>query len=520
MIDGFLIRHLVNELDHELKKARLEKIVQMSTLSFGFYFYLHGTRKLLKIDISPEHFRLHLSTKPPKDQISSQVLSTFKKHLEGSILESISQYASDRVIHLDFMMNDFIEGPTKKRLIFEAMGRHSNLMLIQDGIIIDTVKKMFFESGRQLLPQAQFTYFPTDKIPFDQIDYASYSTPKALTDRYMGISPFLARYLDEHKVQISEIKISPTRDLHSGKFYVIDVFSQEKKTYSTISAMLDDEPTWHQKHYDSQAFFIDKTHKKLTNKLEQLQDDLEKAHEALSTKDIGDMIYQLALPLDQKYASWTNEMGVTIALDPNKTLNQNAQDYYKRYQKAKRSIGFIQDQIKQTETMIHLFEDFKGFLSFATLDSMKELDQELSQYGYKKARSIPPSKKGKNKPNILKIMDGPIIYTVGKNNLQNEYVTHVLAHKEDMWFHVKDAPGAHVIVNVPTLNEAILRKAAMLAAYFSSLKGSSSIPVDYTKVKFIKKIPGLPGYKVSYRNHQTIYIDIDEEKIQRYLNKV
>jgi predicted ribosome quality control (RQC) complex YloA/Tae2 family protein len=113
-----------------------------------------------------------------------------------------------------------------------------------------------------------------------------------------------------------------------------------------------------------------------------------------------------------------------------------------------------------------------------------------------------------------------LTYAIGKNNLQNEYVTNVYAQKEDYWFHVKDAPGAHVVVNAKTLTEPILRKAAMLAAYYSSLRFSSSIPVDYTKIKYIKKIPGVAGYKVTYQKQQTIYIDIDEQKLQTYLKNV
>lgn len=520
MIDGFLIRHLVDELNRELKKARLEKIIQMSPFSFGFYFYHQGKRKLLVIDLSPEHFRMHLSKKIPQEQMSSQTLSTFKKHLEGAILSNISQYHSDRVIELELIMNDFIEGPIQKKLIFEAMGRHSNLLLVQDHIIIDTVKKMFFETGRQLLPQAMFTYFPSDKQSFDRIDYDKITSPKDLMDQYMGISPLLARYLDEHKVQIHEITISPTRDLTTGKFYVLDLFNHEKKTYPSISEMLDDEPMLVQKTFVSEAFFIDKQIKRLINKKEQLKDDLEKAYDALKAKDIADLIYQSLFPLDEKIASFTDDQGITIPIDSTKTLNQNAQDFYKKYQKAKRSIGFIQDQITQNDAMIDLFHEFQGFLSFATHDSIKELDQELATYGYKKSKQTQHAKKSKQKPNILKIVDGPITYTIGKNNLQNEYITHELAQKEDFWFHVKDAPGAHVVVNTSSLTEEILRKAAMLTAYFSSLRESSSIPVDYTKIKYIKKIPGLPGYKVSYRNHQTMYIDIDQEKINHYLNKV
>ena len=150
-------------------------------------------------------------------------------------------------------------------------------------------------------------------------------------------------------------------------------------------------------------------------------------------------------------------------------------------------------------------------MSMSTQDSIRDLDKELLSYGYKKMK-FDVVKKKKDKPNLLTLRDGEITYTIGKNNLQNELLTHTLADKNDYWFHVKDAPGAHVVVHTSDLNESVLRKACMLAAYYSGMKHSSSIPVDYTRIKYIKKIPGLPGYKVTYKNQQTMYIDIDEEK--------
>jgi predicted ribosome quality control (RQC) complex YloA/Tae2 family protein len=148
------------------------------------------------------------------------------------------------------------------------------------------------------------------------------------------------------------------------------------------------------------------------------------------------------------------------------------------------------------------------------------LEAELIPYGFKGNKMPKVSKKQHSKPNIIRLEDQGIIFYIGKNNIQNEYVTHVLANKEDTWFHVKEGAGAHVVVTTKTLSEPILRKACMLAAYFSSMRDSSSIPVDYTLVKHIKKIPGLPGYRVTYKHHSTLYIDIDPIQIQSFLKNV
>ena len=180
MIDGFFIYHLTKELNNELSKSRLEKIVQQTTQSFILTFYHQKERKNLAIDLSPDHFRIHITSQRTKDSISSQFLATLKKQLEGSILDRMEQHETDRVIKLIFTTYDFIDGPVSKLLFFEAMGKHSNLILIKDSTIIDTYKKMFFETGRQLLPQASFEYFPSHKKNASHIDYPSINHPKGL----------------------------------------------------------------------------------------------------------------------------------------------------------------------------------------------------------------------------------------------------------------------------------------------------------------------------------------------------
>ncbi len=519
--DGFFIYHLVRELNQNLVKARLEKIYQNDEFSFVFVFYLRGERKHLQIYLSPNRFGIHLSKHQTQNQASSQFLNTIKKHLEGAILENITQYETDRVITLNFTVYDFIDGPVSKQLVFEAMGKHSNLLLVKDKVIVDTLKKMFFEEGRQLLPQAQFEYFPSGKKSFLDIHYDTIHSPKDLVDTYMGISPFIAKYLYEHQVQLESIACKPTRDLDSKKDYVFDLFDShhEKTYYSSISEMIDDQKQEKKVSFLSHQLFIDKQLKKYEKKSFQYEEMLIEAEEKLNQKRFGDLIYQSGLNLNEKYSSIELE-NENITLDPMMTLNENAQEFFKYYQKGKRGLLHIQSQMKQNDDLIELFNEFKGYLSFASADSLKDLEKDLAPYGYKGVKTKIVHQKKVSKPNVLKIHDQEITYTIGKNNLQNEYITHELAKKDDYWFHVKDAPGAHVIVNTSKLNEEILRKACMLAAYFSSQRESSSIPVDYTLVKNIKKIPGLPGYKVSIKNQQTMYIDVDHDKILIYLKNV
>ena len=517
MIDGYFLYKLTEELNQELAKARLEKIIQQDAQSFVFSFYHQRERKQLVIDLSAEHFRMHLTKHMIKETQSSQFVTTLKKQLEGSIVEKITQHQTDRVIEIHLISYDLIDGPIPKILIFEAMGRHSNLILVKDGLIIDTFKKMFFESGRQLLPQAQFSYFPTDKKSALSIQYDGINSPQDLVNTYMGISPLLAKYLDEHHLQWQDLPLKPTRNLKTNRFYAFDVFSDQddKKIYDSLSLLLDDDTKKEKPAYLSQKQFIDKQLKKYEHKKQQLEKLLDDTKDQLEVKQLGDLIYASGHDLSKSMSHLAYD-GHAYLLDPTKSLNDNAQDAYRTYQKAKRGINHITEQISINQELIELFKSFDIFISMSTQDSIKDLEQELIQYGYKKAKPDKIKKK-KDKPNLLILRDNEVTYIIGKNNLQNEYITHTLAQKDDYWFHVKDAPGAHVLVQTTKLNEHILRKACMLAAYFSGQRHSSSIPVDYTLIKHIKKIPGVPGYKVTYKNQQTMYIDIDEEKIGSYL---
>lgn len=518
--DGFFIHHLIKELNQAIQKSRLEKIYQKDESSFLLVFYIRKERHHLIIDLDPNHFGMYLSKHKETYQQSSQFLSTLKKHLEGAILEEITQYASDRVMICHFTVYDFILGPIKKMLIFEAMGKHSNLILVQDNIIVDTFKKMFFESGRQLLPQASFEFFPSDKQSFEHINYENITSSQDLVHQYMGISPLLAQYLIEHPKQLSDITILPTYVKRSKKSYVFDLFKddQDKGYVSKISELFQLDQDEKKPNYVSQRQFISKQLKKYEKKRELLHQSLEISQEGLNERNIGDLIYTSGLDLSEKHSEIdVNDQKIT--LNPTLTLNENAQLHYKNYQKFKRSIKHIESQIEENDALIDLFSNLNDFMDLQSEETMKDFEKELINYGYKAIKQKVIHKKNQQKPNYLYIEDEYATYAVGKNNVQNEFVTHTYANKEDYWFHVKDAPGAHVIVQTKVLVEPVIRKACMLAAYYSKLKASSSIPVDYTQVKNLKKIPGKPRYQVIYQHYKTMYIDIDDDFILQTIQK-
>ena len=155
VFDGFFVYHLVQELNTQLEKARLEKIYQTNEMSFVFVFYSRGQRMFMNLNLSSHNFGAYLTQTKNESTQNSQFLNSLKRNLEGAIVQNISQYKTDRVMIFNFTISDFIDGTITKQLIFEAMGKHSNLLIIKDGLIVDTFKKMFFAEGRQLIPQAQ-----------------------------------------------------------------------------------------------------------------------------------------------------------------------------------------------------------------------------------------------------------------------------------------------------------------------------------------------------------------------------
>jgi predicted ribosome quality control (RQC) complex YloA/Tae2 family protein len=262
--------------------------------------------------------------------------------------------------------------------------------------------------------------------------------------------------------------------------------------------------------------FIERETKKAIRKLEHLKDDLDQANEGLMNKTFADLIYESGIGLHEKMTN-LHVRDVNIILDAQKSLNENAQYFYKKYQKAKRTITHLNKQIDAQQSLILDLIDLQTYIEISKDDDSTELDEILHPYGYKAQKK--PNKKKQTTPAIITIhLDHVTIY-VGKNSLQNQYVTHTLGQHDDYWFHVKDAPGSHVVAKTNTLDEKTLRLCAMLAAYYSKMRESQSIPVDYTQIKYLKKIPKTPLHKVTYSKNKTIYIDINLDLIHTLISK-
>ncbi len=513
--DGFFIQRMCLELQTQLHTGRLDRVYQTSLQTFRFVFHTREGRKSLVISADSALYGAYLSTQDDRTHIESPFSKVLKKHLEGAIIERITQFESDRVMLFQFLGRDLIEGPITKTLIFEAMGRHSNLILVEHGIIIDSLKRMFQPDGRKLVPGGQFEFFASDKAPFFNIDYHGINGSDDLVKNYLGISPMLASYLFRTKMQIDALETQPTLNRSNGRFHAIDLFDAEAETmaFPTLSALLDGR---HHKKSElglGEKQFITNKLKSLSNRLSAIEEDIRSTTQALHAKDQADLIYMSGEPLSSKRSDVFVGTEV-IMLDPTKTLNENAQALYQTYHKAKRGLDHLQKRLEQTNHDIETFEAFLTYVEISDAKSLQELSYQLAEYGFKTKVQLKKHLRDQV-PAFISIETPKATYAIGKNASQNAYLTHTYAHKNDTWFHVRNAPGSHVIVRSDHLDEDVIRTAAMLAAHFSKMRHSSSVPVDYTAIRYIRKIPGKDPSLVTYSHQKTIFIDVIEDIIER-----
>lgn len=271
--------------------------------------------------------------------------------------------------------------------------------------------------------------------------------------------------------------------------------------------------------------FVQNAWKKNEKKIKKLKKDLHDTEKADRYRLFGELLtaymYQIQPGESEiEVVNYYDEAGdtVTIPLDPRLSPSDNAQRYFKRYNKAKASRRHLTEQMTKAEEENTYFATILQQLESADLEDVADIREELVQEGYFRKQKTPRSRKqaGKTKPQLTVIQssEGVPIY-VGRNNRQNEYLTNRLANSNDTWLHTKDIPGSHVVVRGADFGEITLREAAQIAAYFSKGRNSSQVPVDYTLIKHVRKPKGAkPGY-VIYDNQKTLYVKPDASFIRR-----
>lgn len=507
VLDGYLISVLITELKDKIIGSKLIKVKQVDANSFVLTFTKNTVKTSIMVSLKQNNVLFYETKKEHNHNISSKFYSFLKSNLIQSICTNITQFQTDRTLILTFNRNNFIYGNIEYQLIFEIMGRHSNLILTKNNIIIDAYKTYVSKENRSIYPNIEFDFFKSNKLPFHNINYNNIFSSKDILDNYQGISKILSTYLFNNKIQIKDIKLDPVSYQNYVYAFNIDPNLNLIDKNESLSYLIDNfkhEVLVNTKEYQT---FINHALKKRYNKLEQLTYDLEDAHKLIDLKLVADDIYSNYSNLNN-LTDYYFYNGKTIAFDSKKTLNNHAQDLYVKYKKGLRSLDPIENQLTLTKTEIDTLEYLESTLNNHTINDLTDLTNNLIHFGFNKAHSFIKHKD--KKPNVTKLLLDGITCYIGKNDIQNEYVTFNLSSKDDYWFHIKDYPGSHILLKTATLTPGLIEKASNLACHFSKLKHEGKVEVNYTQVKNISKIKGLASSHVKLNSYQTVLINYDK----------
>ncbi len=571
-LDGTVVKNLVYEINNRVNGGRIDKIYQDDSNNLLINIRANGKRERLFISISGSprmYFSEEIFDSPQNPPAFCMLL---RKHLENNQILSVNQYKMDRIVEIHVKSRDELGLYSEKSLIIELMGKHSNVILIDNESkkIIDSLKRVNFNlsSVREILPGLIYNEEDIsqglDPCEIESIINLIKDCEENLNlksfflKNFTGISPqmceeiefrtnidfkknilslnddeieilnkvFLNIFLDTKENKFVPIKIY--RDGIFKDFYSIDLkelSEKDKEKIDSISSLLEE-------FYNSKFLrdslgskskelrravkkHIDKINRKISNQSNELNLALNREKYKVYADLISSNFHRIEKGSDHvTVENFYNEMEeIEIPLDSKLDGPGNASKYYKKYSKLKNAAVYLEEQINIGKSEVEYLESILLNIDFAeTPDEIDDLYEELEKEGYLKKRSKNNKKKRKDsQENYIKIKteDGFDIY-IGRNNRQNDYLTLKKAKKNDLWFHVKDAPGSHVILkndNRDFSNSAMMT-AAKLAAKYSSLSKSQNIAVDYTFKMNVKRHPAKKPGLVSYTNYKTINVSI------------
>ena len=531
--DGIFLHHMTAELQ-PLVGGRIQKINQPFDQELVLTIRSAGKSHKLLLSAHPVFGRVQLTkTDFQNPQNPNNFVMILRKYLAGAFLEKIEQVENDRQIIFHISTKDEIGDSLKIALIAEIMGKHSNIILLEKTSqkIIESIKHIGFSQNqyRTILPGSTYIAPPASNAtdPFKATDEEIFDAlqTEQLQQKFQGIGR-------DSKIALTGLSVKEFKEkllTVKPSIYPTDNFSSIQLTddfvsFDSLSEMLD-------------VYYADKAErdrvkqvaasviKKIQNELKKNRDKLKKQERELLATDNAEIFRQKGellntflnqVPNDKTSVTlenyYTNEP-LDIALNPALSPAQNAQRYFHRYQKLKQAVKFLGEQITKTKETIHYLESVESNLENADVPEIADIREELIQTGYikqkyrnKKQKMLPPEK--------YQAEDGTIIL-VGKNNLQNEQVSFKLSHRGDLWFHVKDIPGSHVLITGnPTPSDETITFAGELAAYFSKARYSNLVQVDVLDVKKLHKPTGTaPGF-VTYDREKTIRVTPDEAVIK------
>ncbi|WP_300349920.1 NFACT RNA binding domain-containing protein [Clostridium sp.] len=566
-LDGIYLYNLINELKDSLLNSRIDKINQPEKDEIIINVRGKENKKLL-ISSSSKYPRLHFTTISKNNPLQPPVFCmVLRKYLTGGRIIDIYQQSTDRIISIDIANKDEMGFDSVYTLVIEIMARHSNISLVRkrDNKIMESIKHITANknSFRVLYPGVTYVFPPaSDKLnPFDfskedlkeelgkinneinekvfsriltgvgkNLSLEMYSLfSKEFGDSYVfdDLFNFISNYFNN--IFENEKNIIFYRDEKILDFYFKDLWVLEdckKEFYESNSELLDaffsnkdKQDRLHAKSADIQRL-INTNIDRCLKKIKVLENTLKECEKKEEYKIKGELLtsYIYSINKGDKSVELLNyyseeEEYLKIELDENKTPSENIQFYFKKYNKLKKAEESALEQLEINEDELKYLNSVSSSIQAA--DNYEDIDgvkNELIETGYVRFRRNPKDKKKQkmSKPYHYVSSDGIDIY-VGKNNIQNDYLTLKFADKYDTWLHTKDIPGSHVIVKSSDVPDKTLEEAANLAVFYSKGKGGNKIPVDYTLVKNVKKPSGSKPGMVIYSTNKTVYMDSPKE---------
>lgn len=549
--DGLFTHAMIHELNKTLQNGRVTKISQPYPNEVILTIRANRTNYPVLLSANPRYARFQITQIPyTNPAVPTNFTMMLRKYLEGAKLLEIKQLDNDRVVYFEFLTRNELGDKLPLLLSAEIMGRYSNVILINQSTnkIIDTIKHVGMDQNRYrtLLPGATYRQPPTQdkENPFEQESNTfeeliqKYPNREVLADsllkQYQGISRDNALALAD-KLHSSNNYVqafndflamteNPIPTMNSNNFSIFTDNPNDKK-FSTLSEMLD--VFYHTKANRDRVqqqggqllHVIRKNLQRNKKKLKKLSNELKATENADEYRIKGEVLTTYLYQIKRGMTKITlpnfydNNKEITISLSNQLSPSQNAQKYFKKYQKLKNAVTFVNEQIELTKKEVAYLEEIQTQIELATPADLDDIKTELQQEGYikkKQQKSKRSSRVKINKPETFIASDGTEIL-VGKNNLQNEKLTLHTAKKTDIWLHAKNIPGSHVIIKSNNPSDETLFEAAMLAAYFSKFRSSANVPIDYVQVKNIRKPNGSkPGF-VIYEGQKTLTVTPTED---------
>lgn len=542
--DGFFLHHMTEELRQELLYGRIQKINQPFEQELVLQIRSNRQNHKLLLSAHPVFGRIQLTnTSFENPAVPNTFIMVMRKYLQGATIESIEQIDNDRVLEISVSNKNEIGDSVAATLIIEIMGKHSNIILMDkaSGNIIEAIKHVGFSqnSYRTILPGSTYVTPPQtgSRNPFTISDGKLFEilqtedlSARSLQKLFQGLGRDTAAELSQ-RLTSDKLKIfrafftSSTQATLTSKSFTPILFADSQKEFPSLSQLLD-------------AFYQDKAERDRVNQqaselIHRVENELEKNRKKLTKQEqelvatenaeefrqkgelLTTFLHQVPNNQDQvELDNYYTSEKITIVLDKALTPNQNAQRYFKKYQKLKEAVKHLTGLIEETKETIQYLESVETALSQANLTEITEIREELIQTGFIRRRQREKIQKRK-KPEKYLSTDGQTIILVGRNNLQNDELTFKMAKKEELWFHAKDIPGSHVVItgNLHPSDD-VKTDAAELAAYFSKARLSNLVQVDMIEVKKLNKpTGGKPGF-VTYTGQKTLRVTPNEAKIK------